>query len=470
LLGVKNGVIIKPYRRLTMTRPTTFTAKAINAAVKKHKPRAKPYAVAAKGRCIRINFDGVNLVYRDRKNGDTTTTLGAWGGVYGITCKQAEKKIEELQGELKEKKTQELLQHNTFQAVAERWLKHRRKEWSVDYYDDKDKQLTNHVYPVIGDLDVRELTKYHVLQVAESLNEAEKLETRNRVHGLIRRVLEEAVFDDCHPKHPTGLQHNVAAFNLTSAPRMTKREGEFAPKHYKAMRLDRIPEFLSDLRLSLSDPTVKLLIVFQLLTMTRPSEAREALWEQINWKERLWKIPGGTRKELGVGNHMKKNREHWIPLSDQAVRVLKELWEITGEYGVLFPKIKSSSYYGGNGKIKGQKLDPDRFDSTDHLSYNAAGFAIHDLGGTPGNWKYDEHPHGFRKTASTYLHGLKDKSGKQEFASEWIEYQLAHTDENKVRDTYIDKTPDLYLDSRRDMIQVWGDVVMPRKLSVVKVA
>ena len=82
----------------------TYTAKAINAAIKKNSISTKPISVAKKGRCIRINKDSVTLIYRDRKNGDTTLTLGEWGGVYGITCKQAEKEITNRLGEKKEQK------------------------------------------------------------------------------------------------------------------------------------------------------------------------------------------------------------------------------------------------------------------------------------------------------------------------------------------------------------------------------
>ena len=449
----------------------TYTAKAINAAIKKNPVSSKPISVAKKGRCIRINKDNVALIYRDRKNGDTTLTLGEWGGVYGITCKQAEKEIANRLGEKKEQKKKEKLEANSFKGVANRWLKYKQREWSDGHYLNQTKKLINHVYPLIGSVDVRDLTKYHVLEVLEELDRKGHLESRDRIHQIILRILDGAVFDEKHPKHPTGLEFNVAAFVRSSAPRLTKREGDYEPNTYRAMRLDRVPEFLAEMNSGNADPTVKLLVAFQILTMTRPSEAREALWQQIDWKGRVWKIPGGTRRQLGnVGNHMKKNREHWVPLSDQAVMVLNQIWEITGKGKVLFPRINPYSYYGGNKNLKGQQLDPERFDHTSHLSYNAVGFAIHDLGGVRGNWKYDEHPHGFRKTASTFLHGLKDKNGRQEFASEWIEYQLAHKDTNKVRDTYIDKTPDLYLDSRREMIQVWADRIMPKTLSVVKVA
>ena len=70
------------------------------------------------------------------------------------------------------------------------------------------------------------------------------------------------------------------------------------------MKLEKIPVFLRDLESCNGDPITKLLIKFTMLTMTRPSEARMAMWDQINFRKKIWVIPGGDR-EGSIGNHMK---------------------------------------------------------------------------------------------------------------------------------------------------------------------
>ena len=86
----------------------------------------------------------------------------------------------------------------------------------------------------------------------------------------------------------------------------------------------------------------------------------------------------------------------------------------------------------------------------------------------PEGYKYHEHIHGFRKTASTFLHSYRDESDRKVFESIWVEEQLSHADQNIVRSTYIDWTPDLYWQQRKEMMQLYADTIMPQpNLSVV---
>jgi integrase len=119
---------------------------------------------------------------------------------------------------------------------------------------------------------------------------------------------------------------------------------------------------------------------------------------------------------------MKMRREHCIPLPSQAIALLKKI---------------------------SRKRPPDQLvftlpQSDVPLSENAFNQRIHKLG-----WKGKHTAHGFRSSASTYLHGAG-------YDSLWIETQLSHADTNQIRSAY--NSAD-YLEDRRKMMQDWADLL-----------
>ena len=142
----------------------------------------------------------------------------------------------------------------------------------------------------------------------------------------------------------------------------------------------------------------------------------------------MWTIPA---------KRMKADREHKVPLSDQAMELLAELREITGHCKHLFPGVVK----------KGTDLDDSRT-----ASEGTALQAIKRMG-------YDCHPHGFRRMASTYLHSLEDDDERPMFDTMWIEFALAHRDSNKIREAY---NASRYLKARTRMLQFYADQAMPR--------
>ena len=132
------------------------------------------------------------------------------------------------------------------------------------------------------------------------------------------------------------------------------------------------------------------------LLYPRPGELRKARWGEIDWEKNVWRIPA---------ERMKMRAEHVIPLSRQALELLRALHEVTGYSGTLLPAI---------GK-------PGRF-----LSENTMNQAIRRIG-----FPKEEHcSHGFRATASTMLYESNKWSGQA------IEISLAHADANESRKAY----------------------------------
>jgi integrase len=173
-----------------------------------------------------------------------------------------------------------------------------------------------------------------------------------------------------------------------------------------------MPDFLKKMNSYDGSYQTKIALHFLILTFVRTNEIRAAQWTEIDWKKAEWRIPA---------ERMKMKEQHIVPLSNQAVAVLKELQKVTGTWEYLFPNHQNPS------KV---------------MSENTILFALYRMG-----YHSRATGHGFRSTASTILneHG---------FRADVIERQLAHGERNSVRAAYNHAQ---YLPERRQMMQWWAD-------------
>jgi integrase len=148
------------------------------------------------------------------------------------------------------------------------------------------------------------------------------------------------------------------------------------------------------------------------LTFVRTTELRGAQWAEVDFDKAEWRIPA---------KRMKMKEQHLVPLSNQALAVLRELQKQTGNLPLLFPN---------------------RHKSSACISENTMLYALYRMG-----YHSRTTGHGFRSTASTIL----NENG---FIPDVIERQLAHTERNKVRAAYNHAQ---YLPERRKMMQWWAD-------------
>ena len=178
------------------------------------------------------------------------------------------------------------------------------------------------------------------------------------------------------------------------------------------LKPDELPEYLK--RVDSYDGAVqtRLALRFLLLSFVRTGELRGAEWAEIDLAKAEWRIPA---------ERMKMREEHIVPLSRQAVAVLKELQPLTGRWKHVFPN---------------------QHKPTGQMSENTMLYALYRMG-----YHSRATGHGFRSTASTILneHG---------FRADVIERQLAHSERNTVRAAYNHAQ---YLPERRKMMQWWAD-------------
>jgi integrase len=155
-----------------------------------------------------------------------------------------------------------------------------------------------------------------------------------------------------------------------------------------------------------------------LLTFLRTQELRMGEWSEIDFDAAEWRVPASHMK---MAKYMLPGEVHIVPLSRQALALLRELHTLTGNRQHLFPNIRNPK---------------------DCMSRTAINRAIERMG-----YGGEFSGHGFRSTASTYLHehGWNEKA---------IERQLAHAERNKIKAAYNHAE---YMTERREMMQAWAD-------------
>jgi integrase len=288
---------------------------------------------------------------------------------------------------------------NTFRKVAEAWLAHMAHGWKAGTYDAVKASLATHVYPDIGDRPVSEVQPREVREVVQAVDHAGSGETAGRVFQRIRAIYRYAIQHDLAELDPT---YPLKPAEILKARRV---------KHRAALAERDMPEFLGKLG-AYGDNTTRLALELLTLTAVRPGELRGARWEEIDEDRALWRIPA---------ERMKMATEHLVPLSKQALAVLKAAHEITGKKaGLVFP----SPFYPGK-----------------PLSDGTLNSALARMG-----YKGLATAHGFRTVFSTC-------ANEADWAGDLIEKQLAHEERDGVRGAY---NQAVYLKQRVDLMAWWG--------------
>lgn len=291
---------------------------------------------------------------------------------------------------------------NAFETVAREWLGQRKHEWADITTRVKTIRLERHLFPKLGNRPIADITAPEVLSVLRVVESNGTLDTARRVMQLCGQVFMYAI--------ATGRAERNPVPDLQGALKAPVR------KHHAYLKAADLPEFLQ--KLETYDGTMdgslqtKLALRLLLLTFVRTTELRAAEWPEIDFNKAEWRIPA---------ERMKMKELHIVPLSRQAVSVLRELQKHTGNRQYIFLN----------------QHNPVSFMSENTMLYALYRMGYHSR--TTG--------HGFRSTASTIL----NENG---FMPDVIERQLAHGERNKVRAAYNHAQ---YLPERRKMMQWWAE-------------
>ena len=209
----------------------------------------------------------------------------------------------------------------TFWAAASRYIEANRPTWSNEKHANQWRNtLWSYAYPVIGSKPVDRVTSADVMDILEPVWLG-KRETASRVRQRI-----EAVLDWCHARGYRPADNPAGRHLLKVLPRVKQ-----AKDHHRALPYAEVPRALHRIRLSTAKELTKLAFEFLTLTAARSGEVRGAGWSEIDWETATWTVPA---------ERMKARREHRVPLSRQAMGVLRDAWELSGPDGLVFPAPK----------------------------------------------------------------------------------------------------------------------------------
>jgi integrase len=292
---------------------------------------------------------------------------------------------------------------NTFKAVALEWLGKRRESLTASYADLVLSRLQGDVFPTLGNRPIGEIEALEFLDVLRAVEDRGVREVARRLRQTCGQIFRYAI--------ATGRAKRDLSADLKGA---LKSPGRV--QHHKSMPREQLPGFLEKLDAYDGERRTALALRLILLTFVRTGELRAARWpefENLDGLEPLWRIPA---------ERMKMKTEHLVPLSPQAVHVIKELRALPGATATmyLFPSP------GADGC----------------MSNNTMLFALYRMG-----YHGRATVHGFRGLASTVLNEMG-------FNRDWIERQLAHDERDKVRNAYNSAQ---YLPGRRTMMRQWAD-------------
>ena len=288
----------------------------------------------------------------------------------------------------------------TIEVVAREWHQKNTVKWSAKNTVRTLSLFERSIFPFIGKLPIADIKPSELLETIQRIEKRGNVQTAHRAMMNCGQIFRYAMSTDRASKD--------ISFVL---------RGSLTPiveKHHASIQdPKKIGHLLRDIDdydgLFVTKCALKLAPLF----FVRPGELRHAEWSEFDLNASEWKIPA---------DKMKMKSAHIVPLSNQALEIIKELKNHTGHVKYLFPGLRSS--------------DRPMSDNTVNAALRRLGYDKDEMSG-----------HGFRSMASTILH-------EQGWPHDVIERQLAHADRNKVSAAY--NYAD-YLPKRKEMMQAWAN-------------
>ena len=289
---------------------------------------------------------------------------------------------------------------NSFEAVAREWFTKYNHIWTEGHSRTIISRLELNIFPWLGTRSVASITAPELLAALRRIEKRGALETAHRVKQICGQVFRYAI--------ATGRAERDPSADL---------RGALPPTKPKRMSTITDPKQIGELLRAIDGYEGHLITICALrlapLVFVRPGELRQAEWQEIDFERAEWKIPAGK---------MKMRSPHIVPLSTQAVEILREIEPLTNKGRYVFPSLRTAERPMSNNTIL--------------AALRRLGYAKEEMSG-----------HGFRAMASTVLH-------EQGWPSDIIERQLAHAERNSIKAAYNHAQ---HLPKRRKMMQAWAD-------------
>jgi len=304
-----------------------------------------------------------------------------------------------------ERREQQTRAGNTFEILAREWHANQMAKWTEHHAATILRRMETHLFPLLGSRAIAEIEAPELLDALRLIERDAQANARGS-NEIAHRMLQTTgqIF---RYAIATGRARRNPSVDLRGALKAKERT-----RNHAALSETELPEFLKELKAYDGQPQTKLAMRLLLLTFVRTGELRGAEWSEFELDKAQWRVPA---------ERMKMRSEHIVPLSTQAIAIVREL-----------QKLNDGRRYVFTNQANHEKP----------MSENTLLFALYRMG-----YHSRATAHGFRATASTILN-------EQGFRPDVIERQLAHVERNKVRAAY-NRTE--YLPERRKMMQHWAD-------------
>ncbi|MGA8141153.1 MAG: integrase arm-type DNA-binding domain-containing protein [Desulfobaccales bacterium] len=288
----------------------------------------------------------------------------------------------------------------TFEIIAREWYAKFSPSWATSHAKTTIRRLELFIFPWLGARPVKTITAPELLAALRRIEAKGALETAHRVKQVCGQVFRYDIATGRAERDPSGdLRGAIPAASGKHMATIT------APKEIAGL-LRSIDDYRGGI-------VTRCALQLAPLVFVRPGELRQAEWSEFNLETAEWRIPA---------EKMKAGAVHIVPLSRQAIDILREIHPLTGHGRYVFPSPRTDSR---------------------PMSSNAILSALRRMGYA----KDEMSGHGFRSMASTLLN-------EQGWNRDAIERQLAHAERNRVRAAYNYAE---FMPERKKMMQAWAD-------------
>lgn len=379
--------------------------------VQKVKPKDKPFSLFDGGGLYLLVTPSGGKLWRFKYRYNHKEKKLAFGAYPEISLLDARKRRDETRAQIahgidpgavhKAQKQAKVEETETFEVIAKEWLERFKSKWQEEYADKIMHRLDINVFPWIGSRPIKDIKAPELLSVLRRIESRDALELAHRTRNICGQVFRYAVATGRADRNPAEDLKGVL-----SPVKTIHRAAVIEPKEVGKL-LRAIDSYQGTF-------VVQCALKFAPLVFVRPGELRHAEWSEINFENVEWNIPASK---------MKMKEAHLVPLSRQAIEILKKLHTLTGSGRYLFPSERT----------------PQR-----PMSENAILVALRIMGYP----KEEMSGHGFRAMARTLLDEVL------QVRPDFIEHQLAHAVRDPNGRAY-NRTS--HLAERKKMMQTWAD-------------
>ncbi len=382
-----------------------------DTAIKKLKPSDRPVKVSdERGLYLLVNPSGSKLWrWKYRFDGkEKVLPLGQYPDISLAQAREAREDARKLlalgNDPMAQRKAQKIARRlaveDTFAATAKKWW----ESWKAARSDSHTlyvwRRLEADIFPAIGARPITEIEAPELVAMMKKIEERGALDIAKRALQTCSQIFRYAIAHGAAKRNP--------AVDIRPSDVLASRKKE----NYARVDARELPQLLRKIEVYNGSTITRVAIKLMSMTFVRTKELIGARWAEFDLDAARWDIPS---------ERMKMKTPHIVPLSTQAVTLLRSLHTLTGHSALLFPGERDHEKPMSNNTILG---------ALDRMGY---------AGQMTG--------HGFRGLASTLLH-------EQGWPHEHIELQLAHQERNQVSASY---NHALYLQPRAKMMQAWSD-------------